>query len=305
ENIPKRAATDVRDSYVLFKIKANGNAADYHLAVKKSGETAPTPAQMAAGALKRNLSTTAINVLIAQRLDAPMLTYAEEFYANSKHTTLPTGMSYQDLSTTDKRGLIYDGATDSGNWVPATGSNAWVTQSVLESEETYTLYGMENGKTEQSDIKELATLQTDAPATAPTQASDSISSVDTTLEKDHLEIAIHKDEYYILPLQTNSHMASTPEGIQVYYPRGGEYCVWDILTSTKISFGSVPTMLDGQLLLFRSAAGDEELFNQTYILIHTAGLHKENNDPRYFIKNWMINSGVTTNTVSYSVLNVQ
>ncbi|MCM8922345.1 MAG: hypothetical protein LC540_20190, partial [Candidatus Thiodiazotropha sp.] len=69
--IAKRAVTDVRDSYVLFSISANKAVTDYHLAVKEANATAPTAGEMTSGALKRNLGTDAINVLIAQRMNAP------------------------------------------------------------------------------------------------------------------------------------------------------------------------------------------------------------------------------------------
>ena len=39
--VPKRAATDIRDSYVLFSISANSSVTDYHLAVKASSKAPP------------------------------------------------------------------------------------------------------------------------------------------------------------------------------------------------------------------------------------------------------------------------
>ncbi|OQX29738.1 MAG: hypothetical protein B0D92_02075 [Spirochaeta sp. LUC14_002_19_P3] len=52
--IAKQARTDVRDSYVLFRISHETDLTDYHLAVVKSVDTAPT-----AGALKCNIDPTA------------------------------------------------------------------------------------------------------------------------------------------------------------------------------------------------------------------------------------------------------
>ena len=86
--IPKRAAaTDVRDSYVLFSISADQLKTDYHLAVKEAAEPAPTPAEMSSGALKRNIGTDAINVLIAQRLNAPMIDFARAYFADNSQNS--------------------------------------------------------------------------------------------------------------------------------------------------------------------------------------------------------------------------
>ena len=74
--VPKRADTDIRDSYVLFRISAEEAITDYHLAVEESSKTAPTAEEMTSGTLKRNLGTEPINVLIAQRLNAPMVDFA-------------------------------------------------------------------------------------------------------------------------------------------------------------------------------------------------------------------------------------
>ena len=148
--IPKRADTDVRDSYVLFSIEANKNLSNYHLAVKEKGKTAPATAEMTDGALKRNLSTNPINVLIAQRLNAPIISYAQN---TNSGKTLGTGMS----STS---GLVFDSISDgSGSWTPASGTHAWIAESVLKESTQYILYGMDNGGTE---VSELLTFTTDA-----------------------------------------------------------------------------------------------------------------------------------------------
>ena len=195
--IPKRADTDVRDSYVLFSIEANKDLSDYHLAVKEKGKTAPTTAEMTDGALKRNLSTNPINVLIAQRLNAPIISYAKD---TDPGKTLGTGMTNND-------GIILDSAKDSTDtWIAATGTNAWVAASVLKPSTQYTLYGMENNGTA---VKELLDFSTDATAvTSNYPAGDALTVVDSTLAGTDYDIALHADEYYIFPMQTQYNPAS-------------------------------------------------------------------------------------------------
>ena len=45
KEVPKRADTDIRDSYVIFRISAEESVTDYHLAVKESSKGAPTAAE--------------------------------------------------------------------------------------------------------------------------------------------------------------------------------------------------------------------------------------------------------------------
>ncbi len=186
--ISKRAAADVRDSYVLFTIEANKDLSNYHLAVKEKGKTAPTTAEMTAGALKRNIGTNSINVLIAQRLNAPMVTFAKQYFADTTHQTLGTDM-LKSLRTSHNFGLIYDGN--------AAGTEAWVKESTLKALTGYTLYGMEEGG---NQVDALQTFVTDDTLGIPTTGPE-ISHADSTLEEGHIEIAINTNELYIFPLQ--------------------------------------------------------------------------------------------------------
>ncbi len=189
--IPKRATTDIRDSYVLFTIEANKNLSNYHLAVKEKGKTVPTTVEMTDGALKRNLSTNSINVLIAQRLNAPIISYAKD---TDPGKTLGTGM-------TSNTGIILDSAKDqTDTWIAATGTNAWIAESVLKPSTQYTLYGMENNGV---TVKELLDFSTDATAvTSGYPAEDAVTVVDSTLAGTDYDIALHADEYYIFPVQS-------------------------------------------------------------------------------------------------------
>ena len=108
---------------------------DYHLAVKEASEPAPTAEEMSSGALKRNIGTDAINVLIAQRLNAPMIAFARAFFADNSQTDLGADMSSNELHS--DFGLIFDDI--------ASGADAWVAESVLKPSTQYALYGMDNG----------------------------------------------------------------------------------------------------------------------------------------------------------------
>ena len=189
--ISKRAPADVRDSYVFFSISSLEDKADYHLAVKEKGKTAPTTAEMTEGALKRNLSTKPINVLIAQRLNAPMISYAKD---TNSGKTLGTGMS-------STGGLVFDSISDgSGSWTPASGTHAWIAESVLKASTQYILYGMDNGGTA---VSKLLTFTTDAtPLSSTNEPADQLDVIDTTLVGEDLEIAVDANEWYIFPLQT-------------------------------------------------------------------------------------------------------
>ena len=188
--IPKRAAaTDVRDSYVLFSISADQLKTDYHLAVKEAAEPAPTPAEMSSGALKRNIGTDAINVLIAQRLNAPMIDFARTYFADNSQTTLGTNM--QGLYLQNDFGFIFDNT--------AVGAEAWVAESILKESTEYALYGMENGGTQ---VIRLLTATTDSLLSSPTAPDDTLTLFDTTLERGHIEIAVNANEYYIFPHQS-------------------------------------------------------------------------------------------------------
>ena len=150
--IPKKADTDVRDSYVLFTIEANKDLSDYHLAVKETNEAAPTAAEMTAGALKRNLSANPINVLIAQRLNAPIIAFAEQHFADKTHTTLGANMHGHFAGSST--GFVMDN--------DAAGTHAWVNLSVLQPNTMYKLYGMEDGK---DTVIDMLSFHTDAAIT--------------------------------------------------------------------------------------------------------------------------------------------
>lgn len=120
--IAKRAPSDIRDSYVLFSITANQSLTDYHQAVKKTTDTAHTAAEMKAGALKWNIGPESINILIAQWLNAQIIQFAEKFFANNADRTLGTGML--GASWDANFAMILDKT--------ASGSNAWIAESVLE-----------------------------------------------------------------------------------------------------------------------------------------------------------------------------
>ena len=189
EEISKRVTADVRDSYVLFAIEANKDLSNYHLAVKETSEAVPpTAAEMTDGALKRNIGTNPINVLIAQRLNAPMVTFAKQYFADTTHQTLGTDM-LKSLRPSHNSGLIYDGN--------AAGTEAWVKESTLKALTGYTLYGMEEGG---NQVDALQTFMTDDTLGIPTTGPE-ISHADSTLEEGHIEIAINANELYIFPLQ--------------------------------------------------------------------------------------------------------
>ena len=229
--IPKRAHADVRDSYVFFSISSLEDKADYHLAVKEKGETAPTTAEMTDGALKRNLSTNPINVLIAQRLNAPIISYAKD---TDPGKTLGTGM-------TNNAGVILDSAKDQADtWIAATGTNAWVAESVLKPSTQYTLYGMENNG---SAVKELLEFSTDATAvTSNYPAEDTLTMVDTTLAGTDYDIALHADEYYIFPLQSQ------------FYPVSGDEIILITLEADRIDAFSI--LVEGRMLFSGTAPSD-------------------------------------------------
>ena len=149
----------------------------------------PSPEEMSSGALKRNIGTDAINVLIAQRLNAPMIDFARTYFADNSQTDLGTDMTSVGLE--DNFGLIFDDN--------AVGTKAWVAESVLKESTEYALYGMDNGGT---GITRLLTMTTDSILGSPIAPDDTLTLVDTTLERGHIEIAVNANEYYIFPHQS-------------------------------------------------------------------------------------------------------
>ncbi len=252
--IPKNQATDIRDSYVLFSISADKDLTDYHLAVEETANTAPTAAVMASDALKRNFGTEAINVLIAQRLDAPMVRYTKDLsYETRKLGTGMVGDSIDD----GNQGVVFDNG--------ATGGEAWVAESVLKSATAYTLYGMANGG---STVSELLSFTTDS--LAGESIPEGFTVVDSSLMKAYLrgdesvphpmKLSIRDDEYYIFPLQT---FWTVYDSYTIFYflidGDGNITYAIEALQNTNMEFGNLPLRGDTMILsrdsnLFESVA---------------------------------------------------
>ncbi len=286
--IPKRANTDVRDSYVLFSIEANKNLSNYHLAVKEKGKTAPATAEMTDGALKRNLSTNPINVLIAQRLNAPIISYAQN---TNSGKTLGTGMS----STS---GLVFDSISDgSGSWTPASGTHAWIAESVLKESTQYILYGMDNGGTE---VSELLTFTTDAtPLSSANEPADQLDVIDTTLVGGNLEIAVHTNEWYIFPIQTQIQQQA-----QVYSVQLNSSDIASVLLSNRTSVGPQIDP-DEYLFLFKTVGNPpdwEEMWEKgAYVLMNTD--HRSKSDVFHYSLN--MNTGTIYPAPAFQNLKIQ
>ncbi len=273
--IPKRAATDVRDSYVLFNIEANKDLSDYHLAVKETNEAVPTAAEMIKGALKRNLSTKPINVLIAQRLNAPMVAFAKKFFADKTHTTLGNDMFIQvDVNT--HFALVRDNT--------ASGGDAWVAQSVLEPSTEYTLYGMESGG---GSVTELLSMSTDAESSETGSRSVSEAKteyMDTTLENKYIDIVLNPDEIYIFPIQSKiSFPSSSNLELATFHYSGGSVAV-NMLTDLEL-FGGAGDLFAYQLLLFADKDTRIETVNRgMYALLYTKEINLDDGTaPRFAI----------------------
>ncbi len=300
EEIPKRTAADVRDSYVLFNIEANKNLSNYHLAVKEKGKTAPTTTEMTKGALKRHLSTNSINVLIAQRLNAPMITFAKTHFTNSSHTILGQGMTSH---FNNGSGLIFDSKDVNNVWTPATGTNAWVAESVLRPNTEYSIYGM---KDRGSQVESLLTFNTDSPAYPSAQTNDDASLIDSTLEEGYIDISLNADEHYIFPLQS-SQLKKDLERNYYYYSGQSAGNIAHIIDSWEI-FGVSDSGYRYQLYMYRSETTEEEMLFNTYVLINTGKmvLHEiNNNNPIKFGKIFIFFDLRKTPLISYSHLKIQ
>ncbi len=256
--IPKRAATDVRDSYVLFSISTGQLKTDYHLAVKEASEPAPTAEEMSSGALKRNIGTDAINVLIAQRLNAPMIDFARAYFADNSQTDLGTDMTSDELNS--DFGFIFDDT--------ASGADAWVAESVLKPSTQYALYGMDNGGTR---VTKLLTAATDSTLDPPTYTADDIPElVDTTLEEGYIEIAVNADEYYIFPHQIELNPISPVNRIEFYRSTQHSGNVIFFM-GIKLVFGIPDGGYQGTLYLFKTMGAEflETTKKGCYVLIYT------------------------------------
>ncbi|OQX29295.1 MAG: hypothetical protein B0D92_04420, partial [Spirochaeta sp. LUC14_002_19_P3] len=257
--VPKRAQTDVRDSYVLFRIEATQAVSNYYLGVKQAALDAPSAAELTEGGLKRNLSTTAINVLIAQELNAKMVVFAKMFFGDKTHQTLGTDM-HGVFKEDNFQALILDDA--------AVGEAAWVSQSVLQAGTAYKLYGMLEG----GSVNELLEFATDATSTKEDARP---TFVDSTLENGHLEISVKTNEFYIFPMQTTRAQIQTGQtaGLQSFdFEKDDDddtYAITTILVSGKEIYGNPGPELDNHLYLFKSGASDDEVFSNAYILFDT------------------------------------
>ncbi len=312
DEIPKEATSDIRDSYVLFSISASQSLSAYHLAVKKTEEDPPSAAEMTAGALKRNLGTNAINVLIAQRLDAPIVTFAKDFF-DGNTSDVPTGMTATKSGTTT-HALVYDATydTETSTWTAASDENEWVAQSVLEPNSQYVLYGMADSGTE---VLKLKTFMTDASATHPADTNIGFL-IDTTLAKGHIELSLNAHEYYILPFQTNSRF---PEDFQFceYFYSGGVTGPTGGITGALLIDHASPSSYSGgtnseykyQLLLFRSEASTEAILSRSaYVLMDTSRMGLKNineSHPIHFGKRITYAGFNTSARLDTSVLKIQ
>ncbi len=257
--IPKTQATDIRDSYVLFSISANKDLTDYHLAVEETANTAPTAAVMASDALKRNFGTDAINVLIAQRLDAPMVRYAKDLsYETRKLGTGMVGDSIDD----GNQGVVFDNG--------ATGGEAWVAESVLKSATAYTLYGMANGG---STVSKLLSFETDS--LAGESIPEGFAAVDSSLmkatidrqEPHPMKLSIRDDEYYIFPLQ--AFVDDEIRTLFYYLVNSAVEYGYMINESTNIYHGNKPPR-DEHMVLSRDSVLSESVKNGgLYLLFQT------------------------------------
>ena len=259
--IPKKQATDIRDSYVLFSISADKDLTDYHLAVEETANTAPTAAVMASDALKRNFGTEAINVLIAQRLDAPMVRYAKDLSYETR--TLGTGM-VGDSSDDNNVGVVFDHE--------ATGGEAWVAESVLKSATAYTLYGMANGG---STVSALLSFTTDS--LAGESIPEGFAAVDSSLIKAYLDgegsgphpmkLSIRDDEYYIFPLQ--AFVGSGSPSLLYYLVNDVVQFSYQNTRNTNTPFG-YSTPRDEHMVLSRDSVLSESVKNGgLYLLFQT------------------------------------
>ncbi len=255
--IPKRATTDIRDSYVLFSISADQLKTDYHLAVKEAAKPAPTPAEMSSGALKRNIGTESINVLIAQRLNAPMIDFAKTYFTDNSQTTLGTNM--RGLYLQNDFGFVFDNT--------AVGAEAWVAESILKESTEYALYGMENGGTQ---VIRLLTVTTDSTLDSPTASDNTLTLVDTTLERGHIEIAVNANEYYIFPHQ--SELNPTIGDIILDFDSSRQITtIVSFILQSEAVFGSVDRGYSDFLYLFKTVGTGrlEAMTKGGYVLVNT------------------------------------
>lgn len=252
--VPKRVDTDVRDSYVLFSITSTTPRTNYHLAVKAAALDKPTDAEMIDGALKRNLGPTAINVLIAQELNAPIIAFAKQHFADNTHTVLGANMHGHFAGS--NTGFVMDN--------DAAGTHAWVNLSVLQPNTMYKLYGMEDGK---DTVIDLLSFHTDAAITDPIRSSaeNVLRYVDSTLEKDFIEIAVNADEIYIFPHQFR---LFADNSIQVYRWNISGAGYPSLIRSSLQFFGDPTDDYSSSLIL--SKGRDLDSLLASYILLNTA-----------------------------------
>ena len=259
--VSKRAATDVRDSYGLFSITANEDVADYYLAVKETGEPTPTTQEMTDHGLKRDLSSTAITVLIAQRMDAPMITFAKAYFDDPTQKNLGDGMTGHFQS--DEQASFFDGDDSNSPYVEA--PNPWIEGSVLQPETGYTLYGMGDGA-----VQALLAFTTDASPASWTRQEAGRIGVDTTVDADNgLILTLNSDEYYIIPLQVITQDSLDVTALDVSYSQkttGNQQLPGPNLAC----FGPPKSGYEYQLVMFPFQSTFGEAVRNTYVLIDTS-----------------------------------
>ena len=266
--IVKKAATDVRDSYGLFSITANTDVENFYLAVKETGEPTPTAQEMTDHGLKRDLSSTAITVLIAQRMDAPMITFAKAYFDDPTQKNLGDGMTGHFKS--DEQASFFDGDDSNSPYIKA--SEPWIEGSVLQPSTDYTLYGMSD-----DTVQVLLAFTTDASPASWTRQEADLIGVDTTVDADNdLILTLNSDEYYIIPLQVITQDSLDIVMLNVYYAYpesspdgrtflGSSYSKFNIHGDPKDDDDD-----DYQLVMFPFQSTFTEAVRNTYVLIDTS-----------------------------------
>ncbi len=290
---------------MLFSISTNATITDYHLAVKETAEAVPSAQDMTTGALKRNIGTTAINVLITQKMNAKMIDVAKDFFDNDTETT-GTGM-FVDFTTnkitaerTVKIAMVFDGADSGGSWTEAT--RTWVADSVLKPDTAYTLYGMENGG---SSVNSILDFQTDQSPASYVDATVGLTGLDSTLTNGHIDITINANEYYIFPVQAKGNMDRSIIARLNFYYTNQELGNLVMLTDRQI-FGAADSGYEYQMLLFPFKATFGEEVHNSYVLMDTSRIHRPNNAEKVkFGKFFTATNLATTPQFDYSWLKFQ
>ena len=274
EEIEKNADTDVRNSYVLFSISAAGNLANVHLALKERDENPPMVQEMKDYALKRDIGTTPINVLIAQRMNAPMITFAKTFFDDTTQSTGGDGMTINPSSdpNNEEMAIAFDGIVSSGSFTKAT--EPWVEDSLLKPSTNYTLYGMYN-----ETVQSLGDFSTDASPTSWTQTTTQkdLVGLDTTVHQDNnnLTLTLNSDEYYIIPLQTKLPDSKTAAYYNLYYSQ--QISDNNVIKNDFTLFTVPDAGMLYQISMFPHNNTLGEVFANSFVLVDTAHITKPSN----------------------------